>query len=721
MRLSCDVIEFASQNLPRFNPISITGYHAREAGCDAIQELALTLASAIAYSEALIARGLAFDTFAPRLSFHFATTHGSVRGGGEAPRRATHVVPDRDRALRREDANSGRLRFFSGNSGTTLTAQQPLNNLIRSTVQCLGAVLGGAQSIHVMGYDEAFQIPSEEAVTLSLRTQQIVALESGVPRTADPLAGSYFVEHLTDELEARANDVLDEIDALGGAVAAIERGVPQRWIAESAYRIERAVGDGTRPRVGVNVHADPDEAPVELPEAFVLDTGVVERQVARTAARVRARDAAACSDAIAAVDAAAREGRNVMPAARGRRARGRDARRAVRRVPRRVRRVPGAGSVVAPLDGLRVLDLTRFVAGSQATALLAALGADVVKLEVPPGGDPYRVQGTERLGDQSVLFLSLNSGKRSVAIDFRSPSAADAVDRLLASADFVVENARPGSLAPYGLDWEQVHARYPSIVYGSISGYGDVGPQALARRVRPDPAGRERRDERDGERGVGTGQGRRAGARRRRRDQLRVRAPGRASRAAADRRGTTGLLLVAGVRPHEPRDAGGEHVRLRRGPRAARNALAHVRSVRRLPDGRRMDRARGRRLRGPVDPVLQGPGRRRAPRRSPVRGQRVPRAEPRRADRRVRVGARAGAERALARAARRRGRAGRGGARHRPGLRRRADRGARRGPDAAPSGCGRLSRGRRPGAVRSRAVPVSVGPRPRSARIPARS
>ena len=212
-----------------------------------------------------------------------------------------------------KDANSGRLRFFSGNSGTTLTAQQPLNNLIRSTVQCLGAVLGGAQSIHVMGYDEAFQIPSEEAVTLSLRTQQIVALESGVPRTADPLAGSYFVEHLTDELEARANDVLDEIDALGGAVAAIERGVPQRWIAESAYRIERDIGDGTRPRVGVNVHADPDEAPVELPEAFVLDTGVVERQVARTAARVRARDGVACSDAIAAVDAAAREGRNVMP------------------------------------------------------------------------------------------------------------------------------------------------------------------------------------------------------------------------------------------------------------------------------------------------------------------------------------------------------------------------------------------------------------------------
>jgi len=131
-----------------------------------------------------------------------------------------------------------------------------------------------------------------------------------------------------------------------------------------------------------------------------------------------------------------------------------------------------------PLEGLRVLDLTRFVAGSQATALLAAFGADVVKLEVPPGGDPYRVQGTERLGDQSVLFLSLNSGKRSLALDFRSADAADAIDRLLARSHFVVENSRPGSLARYGLDWESVHERYPSIVYGSISGYGDVGPDA---------------------------------------------------------------------------------------------------------------------------------------------------------------------------------------------------------------------------------------------------
>jgi methylmalonyl-CoA mutase N-terminal domain/subunit len=311
IRLSCDVIEFAAGRLPRFNPISITGYHAREAGCDAVQELALTLASAIAYAERLVARGLAFDTFAPRLSFHFATTMDlfeEVAKLRAARRMWYRIATERFGAT---DPSSGRLRFFSGNSGTTLTAQQPLNNVIRSTIQCLGAVLGGAQSIHVMGYDEAFEIPSEEAVTLSLRTQQIVALESGVPRTADPLAGSYFVESLTDELERRAEDVLGELDALGGAVAAIERGVPQRWIGESAYRIEREVADGTRPRVGVNVFTDEDED-VAPPELFAHDPGMAERQVARTAARVAARDQDACARATEAVGAVARDGGNVM-------------------------------------------------------------------------------------------------------------------------------------------------------------------------------------------------------------------------------------------------------------------------------------------------------------------------------------------------------------------------------------------------------------------------
>ena len=313
MRLSCDVIEYCCGRLPRFNPISITGYHAREAGCDAVQELALTLASAIAYAEALVARGLDFDAFAPRLSFHFATTMDlfeEVAKLRAARRMWARIAIERFGAT---DPSSSRLRFFSGNSGTTLTAQQPLNNVIRSTIQCLGAVLGGAQSIHVMGYDEAFQIPSEEAVTLSLRTQQIVALESGVPRTVDPLGGSYYVEALTDELEARANDVMAEIDAIGGAVAAVSEGVSQRWIAESAYRIERDIADGTRPRVGVNRYTDPEDAAVELPDMFELDPSIVERQIARTAERVAARDARAAAEALAAVAAAASGTANVMP------------------------------------------------------------------------------------------------------------------------------------------------------------------------------------------------------------------------------------------------------------------------------------------------------------------------------------------------------------------------------------------------------------------------
>jgi methylmalonyl-CoA mutase N-terminal domain/subunit len=313
MRLSSDVIEFSSHHLPRFNPISITGYHAREAGCDAVQELALTMASAIAYSEELVARGMAFDEFAPRLSFHFATTldlFEEVAKLRAARRMWYQIATQRFGAT---DPRSGRLRFFSGNSGTTLTAQQPLNNIIRSTIQCLGAVLGGAQSIHVMGYDEPFEIPSEEAVTLSLRTQQIIALESGVSRTVDPLAGSFFVERLTDEMETRASQALAEIESAGGAVTAIERGIPQRWIAESAYRIEREIARGIRPKVGVNVHTETGDAS-PVPDLFELDEGIVERQIARTTERVLARDSAACAKALETLEDDARGSVNVMPA-----------------------------------------------------------------------------------------------------------------------------------------------------------------------------------------------------------------------------------------------------------------------------------------------------------------------------------------------------------------------------------------------------------------------
>ncbi len=314
MRLAADVVEFATGTLPRFNPISITGYHAREAGCDAVTELGLTMASAIAYCEELTSRGLAFDTFAPRLSFHFATTldlFEEVAKLRAARRLWYRIATQRFGAA---DPAAARLRFFSGNSGTTLTAQQPLNNVIRSTIQCLGAVLGGAQSIHVMGYDEAFEIPSEEAVTLSLRTQQIIALETGVTRTADPLAGSYFVEHLTDEVEARATDVLDRIGDSGGAVRAIEQGLPQRWITEAAYRAELEVAAGQRPRVGVNTYVAADDDPAQGMDLFQLDPGIAERQIARTRQRVRARDGDACASALSHLRQDANEGHNVMPA-----------------------------------------------------------------------------------------------------------------------------------------------------------------------------------------------------------------------------------------------------------------------------------------------------------------------------------------------------------------------------------------------------------------------
>ena len=313
MRLAADVIEYASRALPRFNPISVTGYHAREAGCDAVQELGLTMASAIAYCEELIARGLAFDEFAPRLSFHFATTldlFEEVAKLRAARRLWYRIATERFGAV---DPAAARLRFFSGNSGTALTAQQPLNNVIRSAIQCLGAVLGGAQSIHVMGYDEAHRIPSEDAVTLSLRTQQIIALETGVTRTADPLGGSYYVEHLTDEIEERASAVLAEIEDCGGAVRALERGVPQQWITDAAYRAEQDLAAGRRPKVGVNIYADGDEPGQELP-LDELDPGVARRQVARTRQRRAARDGRAAEHALHALERDTAKRRNVMPA-----------------------------------------------------------------------------------------------------------------------------------------------------------------------------------------------------------------------------------------------------------------------------------------------------------------------------------------------------------------------------------------------------------------------
>ncbi len=310
IRLVADVVEYASQHLPRFNGISITGYHAREAGCDAIQEVGLTMASAIAYTEAFLARGLDFDSFAPRLSFHFSSQMDLFEEASKvrAARRMWHkLATERFGALQ---ANSARLRFFSGCSGATLTAQQPLNNVVRSTLQCLAAVLGGAQSIHVMGYDEALGIPTEESVRLALRTQQIIAHESGAARVIDPLAGSYFVEHLTDEIESRAWQIVRNVEDGGGLVDMLAAGVPQRWIAESAYRYERDVASGERIKVGVNKYVSDDTA---TPPLFELDETAADRQRQRLTACLARRDQQQAADALQALDGALRAGRNSMP------------------------------------------------------------------------------------------------------------------------------------------------------------------------------------------------------------------------------------------------------------------------------------------------------------------------------------------------------------------------------------------------------------------------
>jgi methylmalonyl-CoA mutase N-terminal domain/subunit len=312
LRLAGDVVEFCASALPRFNPISITGYHAREAGCDAIQELGLTMASAIAYAEHFTARGLAFDSFAPRLSFHFSSQMDLFEEVAKvrAARGLWHrIATERFGAA---DPNSGRLRFFSGCSGATLTAQQPLNNVVRSTLQCLAAVLGGAQSIHVMGFDEALEIPTEESVRLALRTQQIIAHESGVTRTADPLAGSYFVESLTGSLEARALDLVRAVDDAGGYVNLLEQGIPQRWIAESAYRSEQALQSGAYARVGVNCFTGDTGA--DPPRLFAADAAAGDRQRARLAGRLAHRDTASARRALAGLRDVVVAGRNTMPA-----------------------------------------------------------------------------------------------------------------------------------------------------------------------------------------------------------------------------------------------------------------------------------------------------------------------------------------------------------------------------------------------------------------------
>ncbi len=311
MRLVTDVFEFASRELPRWNTVSISGYHMREAGATAAQELAFTIADGIAYVEAALSRGLDVDEFAGRLSFFFAAwseLFEEVAKFRAARRMWARIMRDRFGASR---ARSMMCRFHVQTAGSSLTAQSVDNNVVRTTVQALSAVLGGAQSLHTNARDEALALPTEESARLALRTQQILAHESGVTGTADPLAGSYFVERLTDELEAAAQVLLDEIEALGGTLRAIEAGFQQRQIQESAFRVQREVERGDRVVIGVNRYHD--EAPAGPPKLHRIDPGDERRQV-ESVRRVRAeRDAGAWRAAIGRLDDAARAGENLLP------------------------------------------------------------------------------------------------------------------------------------------------------------------------------------------------------------------------------------------------------------------------------------------------------------------------------------------------------------------------------------------------------------------------
>ena len=310
MRLVTDIFEFCSREMPRWNTISISGYHMREAGATAVQELAFTLAHAIAYVEAAVARGLDVDRFAGRLSFFFAAwseLFEEVAKFRAARRMWARLMRDRFGAT---SEKSWMCRFHVQTAGSSLTAVSVDNNVVRTTVQALSAVLGGAQSLHTNSRDEALALPTEEAARLALRTQQILAYESGVTETPDPLAGSYYVETLTDQLEAAATALLAEIDALGGPLAAVETGFQQRQIQESAYRYQREVESRARIVVGVNRFVD--EA-THAPPLQRIDPAAERAQVERLRQVRAARDGAAWSAALEALGAAARGTANLLP------------------------------------------------------------------------------------------------------------------------------------------------------------------------------------------------------------------------------------------------------------------------------------------------------------------------------------------------------------------------------------------------------------------------
>jgi methylmalonyl-CoA mutase N-terminal domain/subunit len=309
MKIIGDIIEYTSKNMPRFNSISISGYHIREAGSTASQEIAFTLSNGKAYVKAALEKGLDIDVFGKRLSFFF-NAHNDLFEEVAKFRAARKIWAKLMKDLGAKDPKAMMLRFHTQTGGSTLTAQQPLNNIARVTLQSLAAVLGGTQSLHTNGYDEALSLPTEEAARIALRTQQIIAFESGVTATADPLAGSYFVESLTDALEKEALRIMEHIDLMGGSVSAIEQGYMQEEIASSAYQFQQSLEKKEKIIVGVNQYQIEENEKIPL---LRINESIRTQQIARIADLKARRDAGKAATCLEQIRNNAVDGINLMP------------------------------------------------------------------------------------------------------------------------------------------------------------------------------------------------------------------------------------------------------------------------------------------------------------------------------------------------------------------------------------------------------------------------
>ena len=310
MRIITDMFAWANEQVPEWNTISISGYHMREAGSTAVQEVAFTLGNGIAYVQAAINAGLDIDRFAPRLSFFFNAHNNFLEEVAKfraARRMWAHIMREHFKA---RNQRSWMLRFHTQTAGSTLTAQQPENNIVRTAIQAMAAVLGGTQSLHTNSYDEALALPTEQAARIALRTQQVIAFESGAPQTVDPLAGSFYIESLTNEIERRANGYLEKIEALGGMLKAIERGYVQQEIQNAAYEYQQAVDRLEAVVVGVNRFAIEEEKPIPIQR---MDESLERKQVERLRELRARRDRGLWQESIKNVENAARSGANLMP------------------------------------------------------------------------------------------------------------------------------------------------------------------------------------------------------------------------------------------------------------------------------------------------------------------------------------------------------------------------------------------------------------------------